>query len=399
MERLKAAMTRFRRNRRELRKAKGLASARWLEQDYTPLGDASVFDGVDATAEELVLHLLERLSIERGKVALLTKWSLAGLATEMAMHETNSQLYSLRSWAERFLRLHPDDPAAIHGLAAVQSLGDNFGFLTRFRAGALRDSAGTPAGAYHSVMKEFSQSIARGTLVVEATPAFLSSDFRGDARVLHAVFVNLVRNAAQWATRSGKNPAVVRLGAKRTTWETTDWDDEREESYPVVAETDILLVEDNGPGVDRSVGDIFEPSVSGRGSAGIGLHLCRAVLEAHGDTVVLSPALSELGGAVFMVGKHAVLRNNEDRLENGEAPREVVLARGLESMRELVEAGYNAEAAELSDVYEEAAGMAMRIRLRGAETTAQARLVEAVDAMALSLSQAVPITGPETPVP
>jgi signal transduction histidine kinase len=400
MERIKKAALKLRRNRREIRQQRGLTSnMTYFDEDYVALGDAAVFEGVDATAEEMILYAESRYQRERTKVGLLTKWALSGLATEMTMHEANGLLSTLRSNSAHFAKTYPDDHNSGWLVYAARRLDDNFSFLTRFKASGYTHQVG-PKKILEQIKYEFGQSIKRGSLVIEPTEAFLNSSFLGEERATTSVFINLVRNAYQWSSQAGEKPSVVRLDAKIVYYMGEEWDEETETASPAMQQTAIIMVEDNGPGVSPGLGEsIFDPSISGRGSAGIGLHLCRAVLEGSGQTVVVSDEKSDLGGAVFMVGRQSTLRPDEARVRKTETPRETELADAVASMTELVRDGFNAEAAELADVYEEAAGLAMRIRLRGAETSLDDRLVEAVDAFDEALRSARPITAPKLPSP
>ena len=400
MERLGKAAIKLRRNRREIRKERGLSSVHtYFDEDYVALGDAAVFDGVDATAEELILYRESQYQRERAKVGLLTKWALSGLATEMTMHEANGLLSTLRGNADRLAEKFPEDQDCKWLGWAARRLDDNFSFLTRFKASGYGYQVG-PKKILEQIKFEFGQSIGRGSLVIEPTKAFLKSSFSAEERAANSVFINLVRNAYQWSSRAGNKTAVVRLDARSVEYMGEEWDEDTETTRPAMQEAAIIVIEDNGPGVSPGLGEsIFDPSISGRGSAGIGLHLCRAVLEASGQTVVVSEENSDLGGAVFMVGRQSVLRPDQARVRQTEAPRESDLADALESMTELVRDGFNAEAADLADVYEEAAGLAMRIRLRGAETSLDDRLLEAVDAFDEVLRSARPISAPKTPAP
>ncbi|MCV9963660.1 ATP-binding protein [Pararhizobium sp. BT-229] len=399
MERIRKAALQLRRNRRQLRQAKGLSQFEAMDENYVALDDESVFDGVDATPEELVLYRESQYQRERAKVALLTKWALSGLATEMTMHEANGLLSTLRGNADRLAEKFPEDIDCKWLGWAARRLDDNFSFLTRFKASGYGYQVG-PEKILQQIKFEFGQAIGRGDLVVEPTEAFLKSDFRGEERAMYSVFINLVRNSYQWSSRAGNKTAVVRLDAKTIEYMGEEWDEETDTTRPALKREDFIVVEDNGPGVSPGMGDsIFEPSISGRGSAGIGLHLCRAVLEASADTVVLSDEKSDLGGAIFHVGRHSLLRPDSARTKRTEEPREKELAEALESMAELVRDGFNAEAADLSDVYEEAAGLAMRIRLRGAGSSLDERLLEALDAFDDVLRGTRPISAPKPPTP
>ncbi|MCS4089721.1 ATP-binding protein [Rhizobium sp. BK176] len=400
MERLRKAALKLRRNRRDLRIERGLATTMTaLDDDYVPLGDDAVFAGVDATPEELVLYSENQLNRERAKIGLLTKWALAGLATEMTMHETNGLLSALRYDAEHFASTYPQDKRVAGLKWTVKRLDDDFSFLSRFK----QSTSGyypKAAQAIEMVKHEFTRALGNGDLVIETTDAFLKSDFAAESRALLSVFSNLVRNGYQWAYNAGKKPAVVRFDVQTVEYMGEDYDEETDTSTPVLKRKDIVIVADNGPGVRPGMGDsVFDPSISGRGSAGIGLHLCRAVLEAGGNTIVLSDEKSELGGAVFKIGGYSLLRPDQVRTPKASRPREAELADALDSMVELVREGFNAEAADLSDVYEEAAGLAMRIRLRGSESPLDERLVDAVDAFDEAVRSARPITGPKLPSP
>jgi hypothetical protein len=156
-----------------------------------------------------------------------------------------------------------------------------------------------------------------------------------------------------------------------------------------MALTDILVIEDNGPGLPPGLGDdIFEPGVSRRRSSGIGLHICRTGLESSGHTIVADEERSELGGARFRIGRKVCLRPDAVSYDQIEKPREAELTDALVSMCDLVRNGDVVEAERLSDVYEEAAGLAMRIRLRGPQNNIEECLVLAVDDFHSALSNA-----------
>lgn len=113
--------------------------------------------------------------------------------------------------------------------------------------------------------------------------------FRFDPRAAHAfanrieiqqVLVNLIRNALDAMAESGRRELEVR---------TTLLD----------GETIEIAVADSGPGISRDVRDhLFEPFVSTKTSGmGLGLSICRSIVEAHGGRLRTGPNPS--GGTIF----------------------------------------------------------------------------------------------------
>lgn len=60
-----------------------------------------------------------------------------------------------------------------------------------------------------------------------------------------------------------------------------------------------VVVEDEGPGFDASLGDPFAAHVSGSGSTGLGLSICRAIVDAHGGTIEAGRSPSGGGSVRF----------------------------------------------------------------------------------------------------
>jgi two-component system, LuxR family, sensor kinase FixL len=106
------------------------------------------------------------------------------------------------------------------------------------------------------------------------------SDFtRCDRVQLQQVVLNLARNAMD-APPNG-TPRQVEISGRPTTG-----------GYRMV-------VSDNGPGVPTEMASkLFDPLVSSKpGGMGLGLSICRTIVEAHGGAIDLAP--STLGGAAF----------------------------------------------------------------------------------------------------
>lgn len=104
----------------------------------------------------------------------------------------------------------------------------------------------------------------------------------GDRLRLRQVFLNLVANAAHALSGVLDRPRRLTIDGARG------------------ADGLILTVGDNGAGVDEALGArIFEAGVSGRaGGLGLGLFLCRAIVEDHGGALTLE---SRPGKTLFHV--------------------------------------------------------------------------------------------------
>lgn len=382
------AAARMRRNRKDIHKASGIDQF-GAEDRFTPTNDPRVFEDVDATPEEIVLYFEALYKREREKVANLYAYAQSGLATEMTMHEANSLLSWAKAETRSLIERYPEEKTLKGLWNSVSRLDDNFSFLSRFKVSGYTSYRASPEKALAAVKHEFGRSINSGALVIEATEAFMKAEIANDERILYSAFLNLVRNSYQLGTAK---PVVVRFDAERIEHEVDDYDEETDTVSKKMGYTDIVIVEDNGPGLRPRTGDeIFHPGVSGRNSSGIGLHLVRSGLESTYLTIVIDENSADLGGARFKIGKSSLLRPNAKSMVYQDRPTVVMLAEAMTSMRELVEQGYNEDAVQLSDVYEEAAGTALRIRLRGAETDEEATLVEAVSAFEEALKGVRPI--------
>jgi len=102
----------------------------------------------------------------------------------------------------------------------------------------------------------------------------------GDAAQLRRVLQNLVENALKF---SGEGPARIEVRAHR-----------REQEW-------VVTVEDNGPGIAREdagrIFGMFSRLDRGTDGNGIGLAVCRRVVEAHGGHIWVAPA--ESSGSAF----------------------------------------------------------------------------------------------------
>ena len=100
---------------------------------------------------------------------------------------------------------------------------------------------------------------------------------------IQQVLVNLMRNALEALRANAADQRSIRVATRKL-------DGDRIE----------FSVSDNGPGLAKPILDqMFLPfnSTKGEGSMGIGLLICRRIVEAHGGT--MSVQNNEQGGATF----------------------------------------------------------------------------------------------------
>ena len=101
---------------------------------------------------------------------------------------------------------------------------------------------------------------------------------------LQQVLLNLIANAAESMASVEQRARVLTLRSQKT------------------GDCDIVVtVEDTGNGIDRvDLERVFEPFFSTKpGGMGMGLSICRSIIEAHGGRIAASPARE--GGSVFQV--------------------------------------------------------------------------------------------------
>jgi C4-dicarboxylate-specific signal transduction histidine kinase len=121
------------------------------------------------------------------------------------------------------------------------------------------------------------RGISLETRLLDRTPPV-----KGDATRLQQVIVNLVTNAIEAMETFDRSSRIVRV--------TT----ERDETGAV-----LTAVEDSGAGIDATVlGRIFEPMFTTKPQGmGLGLSVCRSIVESHGGRLWASP--NPVGGSIF----------------------------------------------------------------------------------------------------
>jgi signal transduction histidine kinase len=105
---------------------------------------------------------------------------------------------------------------------------------------------------------------------------------KGDHTQLQQVIVNLVTNAIEAISTSRRWPRILRVSTESD------------------ANGEVLtIVEDSGSGIDLQVLDrIFDPMFTTKPEGmGLGLSICRSIVEGHGGRLWVSP--NPAGGTIF----------------------------------------------------------------------------------------------------
>jgi NtrC-family two-component system sensor histidine kinase KinB len=222
---------------------------------------------------------------------------LRGELVAVASHELKTPLTSLRMnlllLCEREDNLTPQQAeilaAAVQAAEELASTIDELLDLTRIEAGQMRLQCEQVAldalveQAARALRPRFDDAAIRLRIVHEASSALV----RGDAARLRIVFVNLLDNALKYTPSGGE--VEVRLATSG-------------DLPPRLR----IVVTDTGSGVPAAFRDrIFEKffrvehhrdeQAQGVHGAGIGLYLCRQIVEAHGGSIRCEPGNDDHG--------------------------------------------------------------------------------------------------------
>jgi signal transduction histidine kinase len=180
----------------------------------------------------------------------------------------------LERWADR-----PPSPEVLRLLRESAERAHELidGVLSYARAGELRRERIDLGGLMAEVGEDLRPLLAsaRATLETGELP-----EVHGDPRHLRRVLQNLVGNAIKFR---GEQPPRIDVSARR-----------RDDEW-------VIVVRDNGIGVDPDqtsrIFDMFSRASTAPDGSGIGLAVCRRVVEAHGGVIWVEPA--EGGGSAF----------------------------------------------------------------------------------------------------
>ena len=244
----------------------------------TPFGDGYMLGTFLHRAAKLgdgVIVFLHDVTASRRMEAELVAYA------DVVAHDLSAPLAGI-AMLVNLLELRPDEAPAPGVLEELRATADRArelvdGVLDYARSGELVLESVSLEGIVSDVGADLRPQLAEsgGTLVVGKLP-----EVRADPRQLRRVMQNLVGNALKFR---GHEPPRVEVAAERGSEE---W---------------VLTVRDNGIGVGRDdarrIFGMFSRVERRVEGSGIGLAVCRRVVEAHGGRIWVEPA--EGGGSAF----------------------------------------------------------------------------------------------------
>jgi len=230
---------------------------------------------------------LQQLGIQR----TLRQAAAGELATTIA-HELNQPLSAIRGYARACEllagKLPEEAPRLRETLSKVRAEAERAGNVVRrlrefFRSGVLTREAVDMAALVDQVARATREAAQAHGIELEYTPIDGLPPVAVDRLQIETVLHNLVANGIESIAEQGSERRRIRLAVERA-------------GHGI-----RITVEDSGPGVATDMlPRLFEPFVtSKRAGMGLGLAICRTLIEAHGGDIAIGRAT--LGGACVQV--------------------------------------------------------------------------------------------------
>ncbi|MDV6330789.1 sensor histidine kinase [Asticcacaulis sp. 201] len=225
-----------------------------------------------------------------------TRISTLGELTASIAHEVNQPLAAVVTNGEACLRwLNRDEPNIAVALTSVEKMISNgrraSEVITRLRALARKSSPEHGRLEINALVEDVlvlvQHELSSRQVRLNLTLADAPLEVMGDPIQLQQVVINLVMNGVQAMEAT---PAQDRALAISTSRQTSDGRDGI-----------VISVRDFGPGIsDESASKIFSAFYSTKATGmGMGLSICRTIIDAHEGEIVFSPA--DGGGVSFSI--------------------------------------------------------------------------------------------------
>jgi PAS domain S-box-containing protein len=243
---------------------------------------------MDITERRLAEEALRRTQVELARAArLATIGELAG----SIVHEINQPLAAVVGNAEVCLRwLNRDQPDLTEARNAAARLAQDGrraadvikGLRTLARKSGLEFTHVDINDAIGEVLVLLRSELERGTVVRQINLFPMDRPVLGDRVQLQQVLLNLIRNGMEAMSTVTDRPRILRIS-----------------SQPVDTGEVMVTIEDAGTGLDPVITDrIFDPLFTTKPNGmGMGLAICRSIVEAHHGRLWASPNLPH--GTIF----------------------------------------------------------------------------------------------------
>lgn len=282
---------------RPLRRLEAVASTVRQTKDYSVRAEVASRDEIGRLAgafNDMLFELAkarDRETAERAEFARVTRLTAMGEMAASIAHEVNQPLAAIVASGNAGLRWLTNETPDLgkvqttlqrvvrDGLRASEVVAS---VRAMFKREAQERSPLKVDDLITEVLAHLQSELQSAQITVQMEVQRQLPSIRADRVQLQQVLVNLIANGID-AMRS------VRDGPRRL----------RVEAKVVEADGVLVAVADSGPGIDPRLADrIFEPFVTTKSSGmGLGLSICRSIVEAHGGRLWTSPASPR--GTVF----------------------------------------------------------------------------------------------------
>lgn len=251
----------------------------------------------------MMVDISDRLRIEsqlkqiEADFARATRLSTLGEMVGSIVHEVRQPLSAIMTDGETSLRWLERDDINVTKLRQinariVESASQASGIVDKIREMAVRQTPVIEAVSFNDIVLQAIEFV-QGECGIRSIAVLSQLDpdlptISGDAIQLQQVAVNLLMNALYAIGTVQDGQREIRLRTHRQ------------------GAAAVFVVEDSGPGIpNNNFGKIFERFFSTKeGGMGMGLAICKSIVDAHGGTIAASSASG--GGAVLTVTLPAV---------------------------------------------------------------------------------------------
>jgi PAS domain S-box-containing protein len=259
------------------------------QPDVTESGDLEFVGTVMDITERR--HAEEALRSAQAELARSARLATMGELAASLSHEMNQPLGAIVTYGEAGLRwLNRDEPDLDEARDALSRMMRDAqrasGVIRGLRA--LTKKSGPQVAkldlndAIHEVLTLTRSELQRHGVVLRIRPSDADRPVFGDRVQLQQVLLNLIMNAVESMSAVTDRPKMLTIA-----------------SEPVETDGLLVSVEDTGTGLDPAIADrIFDSFVTTKPEGmGMGLSICRSIIDAHGGRISASPRVPY--GTVF----------------------------------------------------------------------------------------------------